>query len=352
MTPRRLTCTICALAAMVLLGAPTAGAQTIDYSEFEDSFESFASDVASSLPLNSSIGNVTPDAYVGKLLSAPPHFSLGVTTGASTIPYDTVKDAMNQLGVDTGTIDQFSGIGVPLPAYTVDLRLGGFVLPFDVGLKLGGVPKTDFGVMPAQLEYFLAGADVRFALVEQTAALPNISIGAGYNYLAGQVFVPDAVPAGYELTIPDPSGGPDSLRFTDPDLTFNWRTSVVDFKAQISKKLLFITPYAGLGTSVGLSAAGGGLFSKLQYSDDGGPYTDVTQSDIDQIEQNFDDAGIDVPDLDPEEGISIASDVDGWAFRAFGGVGFNIFVMRLDLGVGYDILGRNLLGSVSGRIQL
>jgi hypothetical protein len=107
-----------------------------------------------------------------------------------------------------------------------------------------------------------------------------------------------------------------------------------------------------LGTSVGLSAAGGGLFSKLQYSDDGGPYTDVTQSDIDQIEQNFDDAGIDVPDLDPEEGISIASDVDGWAFRAFGGVGFNIFVMRLDLGVGYDILGRNLLGSVSGRIQL
>lgn len=354
---RRTTARVTALAAALLvLMSGLAAAQTVDYSTFEDSFESFATDVASSLPLNSSIGNTTPDAYIGKLLSAPPRFSIGLTTGASTIPYETIETAMNDLNLDTGQINQFSGIGVPLPAYTVDVRLGGFVLPFDVGLKVGGVPRTDFGVMPTEVEYLLAGADVRYAVIEENAVLPNLSIGAGYNFLSGQIFVPNVVNAGYQVDIPDGSGGiQSSLRLSDPDLTFNWQTSVVDFKVQASKKFLVVTPYAGFGTSVGLSSAGGGLFSKLQYDPDGpgaAGYSDVTRGDISDIEDDFNSVGIDPPDIDPEEGISIGSDVNGWAFRAFGGVGFNILALRLDVGVGYDILGRNVLGSVSGRFQL
>ena len=59
------------MAALLVLTSGLAVAQNVDYSTFEDSFESFASDVASSLPLNSSIGNNTPDAYIGQLLSGP-----------------------------------------------------------------------------------------------------------------------------------------------------------------------------------------------------------------------------------------------------------------------------------------
>lgn len=341
-----------AAVALMLVASVAAAQNVVDYQKFEDGFESFAEDVASSLPLNASIGNTTPDAYIGKLLSAPPHFSVGATLGASTIPHATLEDTMDQLEVDTGTIDQFSGLGMPLPAYTVDVRLGGFLLPFDVGVKVGGVPRTDFGVMPADVEYFLAGADIRYAVVEQNPVLPNVSVGAGYNYLSGQIFVPNVADTGYELSVPDPDGGPDSLSMSDPDLRFNWRSSVVDLKAQVSKQFVVVTPYAGLGTSVGISSAGGGLESELQYSDDGGTYENVSQSEIDQIEQGFEDAGIDTPDLDAEQGISIGSSVDGWAFRAFGGVGFNLLALRLDVGLGYDILGRNLQGSISGRFQL
>jgi hypothetical protein len=328
-----------------LLAGGVATAQSVNYEQFEDSFETFASDLASSLPLNSSIGNNTPDAYIGQLLSAPPHFSVGLTTGASTIPYKTVEGTMKDLNLDTGPIDRFSGIGVPFPAYTVDVRLGGFVLPFDVGLKIGGVPRTDFGGLPAELEYFLVGADVRYALIEQNAVLPNLSVGAGYNFLSGQIFVPDVYGQTYSFEIPDGSG--DTLGFSDPDLTFNWQSSVIDLKVQASKKFLFVTPYAGLGTSVGLSSAGGGLVSELQYN--GNPATD---SDIETIEQKFQDAGYDAPELSKDEGIAIGSDVNGWAFRAFGGVGFNILALRLDVGLGYDIMGRNVMGSLSGRFQL
>jgi hypothetical protein len=334
---------------LLVLTSGLAVAQNVDYSTFEDSFESFASDVASSLPLNSSIGNNTPDAYIGQLLSAPPHFSIGVTTGASTIPYKTVEAAMKDLDLDTGQINQFSGIGVPLPAYTVDARVGGFILPFDVGLKIGGVPRTDFGMLPAELEYFLVGADVRYAVIEQGAVLPNVSVGVGYNYLSGQVFVPDVYSNDYTFEIPDGSG--DTLSFSDPDLTFNWQSSVIDFKVQASKQFLVVTPFAGLGTSVGISSAGGGLESKLQY-DDGGGTRDATKSDIKDIEDAFEAAGFDAPELDPDQGIAIGSDVNGWGLRAFGGVGFNILALKLDLGLGYDILGRNVMGSLSARFQL
>jgi hypothetical protein len=335
------------MTALLVLTSGLAVAQNVDYSTFEDSFESFASDVASSLPLNSSIGNNTPDAYIGQLLSAPPHFSIGVTTGASTIPYKTVEAAMKDLDLDTGQIDQLSGIGVPLPAYTVDARVGGFILPFDVGLKIGGVPRTDFGMLPAELEYFLVGADVRYAVIEQGAVLPNVSVGVGYNYLSGQVFVPDVVNAGYSVNIPDGSGGTDSLELSDPDLTFNWQSSVIDFKVQASKQFLVVTPFAGLGTSVGISSAGGGLRSDLTLNG-----SDVTDSTIRTIEDNFEAAGIDPPNLDKDDGISIGSDVNGWGLRAFGGVGFNILALKLDLGLGYDVLGGNLMGSLSARFQL
>ncbi|NBC30990.1 MAG: hypothetical protein GVY29_13485 [Spirochaetes bacterium] len=333
------------MAVLLVLTSGLAIAQNVNYSTFEDSFESFASDVASSLPLNSSIGNNTPDAYIGQLLSAPPHFSIGVTTGASTIPYKTIEAAMKDLDLDTGAIDQFSGIGVPLPAYTVDARVGGFILPFDVGLKIGGVPRTNFGMMPADLEYFLVGADVRYAVIEQGAVLPNVSVGVGYNYLSGQVFVPDVFSGGYSFPVPDGSGR--TLEFTDPDLTFNWQSSVIDFKVQASKQFLVVTPFAGLGTSVGLSSAGGGLDSEVLL--DNNP---ISESQANQLEQDIEDAGFDAPNLDPDQGIAIGSDVNGWGLRAFGGVGFNILALKLDLGLGYDVLGGNVMGSLSARFQL
>jgi len=172
-------------------------------------------------------------------------------------------------------------------------------------------------------------------------------VGVGYNYLSGQVFVPDVYGAGYTMDLSE-AGGP-TLEFTDPDLTFNWQSSVIDFKVQASKQFLVVTPFAGLGTSVGLSTAGGGLESKIIDQSTGNK---LTEDDADQYEQDIKDAGFDAPELDPNQGIAIGSDVNGWGLRAFGGVGFNILALKLDLGLGYDVLGGNLMGSLSARFQL
>lgn len=336
------------LAGLLLLALVTSpvAAQTISYEDFEDGFKSFASDLASGLPLNATIGNTWSDAYIGRLLGGAPHFGVGMTIGASTLPFDTVDQVFTDLGLDMPSdLESFSSYGVPFPAYTADVRLGGFGLPFDFGVKLGGLNSGMFASAPFDFEYLLAGADIRFALVEEEGPKPDVSIGIGYNYLYGEIVVPDVFGSTYSFEIPDGSG--DTLAFEDPDLAFNWGASVIDLKAQVSKEVLILRPFAGFGASYSTAQAGGGLRSRLLKN--GVP---VTQGEIDAIEDQFADAGVAIPELDAEEGISVVSDVSGWGFRVFGGLGFNILLLKMDLSLGYDFLGQNLQAALGARVQL
>ncbi len=335
------------VAVVMLLSLGTqVDAQTISYDDFQEGLESFASDLASGLPLNATIGNTWSDAYIGPLFGAPPHFGVGLTIGASTLPFDTVDQVFTDLGLDMPSdVENFSSYGVPFPAYTADVRLGGFALPFDFGVKIGGLNSGMFGSMPFEFEYLLAGADIRYALVEEEGPKPDISVGIGYNYLYSEIVVPDVFGSTYSFEIPDGSG--DILAFEDPDLAFNWGASVIDLKAQISKKVLILRPFAGLGTSYSTAQAGGGLRSRLLKNG-----TPVSQAEIDAIEAQFAAAGFPIPELDAEEGISVISDVSGWGFRVFGGMGFKILALNLDLGMGYDLLGKNLQASLGARMQL
>jgi len=332
---------------IVLALIPVLGfAQT--YEQYRDSFQQFSDDVANSLPLNAAIGNNSPDAYIGQFLRVPPNFSVGITGGVSTIPYDTVKSVFDDLGITMPSqIADMKNLGVPFPAATVDARVGGFILPFDVGVKFGTLPSSVKALLPSDMdaEFLLAGADVRYALMKGGAAKPTISVGLGYNYLSGSVTAKN-VSSGYQITLPNS----DTVDLSNPDAVFSWSTSVIDLKAQVSKKLLIFTPYAGAGAAMAVSSAGGGLKSDLYYNGSGTP---ATQADIDSIKQAIINAGYPVPDeLSNTEGIQILSDSTGWAFRIYGGTAINILMMHIDLGAGYDLLGKNLQGTVGVRCQL
>ena len=49
-------------------------------------FQTFATAAASSLPLETSVGLNWSDAYIGQF----PHFGIGLTVGAATIPFSAV----------------------------------------------------------------------------------------------------------------------------------------------------------------------------------------------------------------------------------------------------------------------
>ena len=316
-----------ALALLLVFAVTSVPAQTITSDEFKAAFQDFADDLASSLPLTSTIGNNTSDAYIGQLLRVPPNIGFGLTVGAATIPYGTVESLFQELNMEVPSeIKNFDTFGVPNPAYTIDARVGGFVLPFDFGLKFGTLGSGGLNAGDLKMDYLLVGGDIRYAIMEQSVVQPNISVGVGYNYMRGRIEVPDAVEDSYEIEY---DGGSSTLAGS-ADAFLEWETNVIDLKAQISKSLLILTPYAGFGAAYGISSAGGGMIGNFANAED------------------LKDAGIDVDD----DEVSVSSDVTGWSFRVFGGTSVNIILLRLDLGLGYDILGENFLGTVGARVQL
>lgn len=325
-------------------------AQSVDFTAMQSSFDQFATDVANSLPFNALIGLNWSDAYIGQLLGTPPHFGIGLTTGFTTIPFAAVKQVIDQLPSLSlpPEAKYIEAIGFPVPAYTIDARIGGFILPFDVGLKVGyiwpdALKQLGIGVT---MDYLLIGGDVRYALLQENVALPAISVGLGYTFMEGTFGIPGVYSGDIPIANVPGSGG--LLSISNPALNFKWTTNVIDLKAQISKSLLIITPYLGLGAAYGTSTAGGGLTSQLLYN--GNP---ISQSQIDQIIQAFQAAGQPVPSQLNSQGIIVQkSSIPGWAFRTYGGLSLNLAVIKIDLTGMYNFTSNSWGGSVGLRFQL
>jgi hypothetical protein len=337
----------------VLFVAFGAFAQTYDFSQFQTGFTNFAQDVANSLPFNASIGLNWSDAYIGQLIAAPPHFGIGVTMGVTTIPFESIDAVLTATGMTLPPDLEFlRTYGVPLPAYTVDARIGGFILPFDIGIKVGYLAPEwvrNLG-LAVDVDYLMVGADVRYALLKQNVILPAISVGAGYTFMRGGVGVPGILNGPITIgnfEVPDGMGGTTTyvLGFTDPAVNFSWKTNVIDLKAQISKSFLIVTPYLGLGASYGISSAGGGLVSSLTI--DGSP---ATAEQIQQLNDLLEAAGAGY--TLSNQGFDVQASANGWAFRAFGGFSLNILVIRLDVTGMYNFTSGSYGGSLNLRFQL
>jgi len=342
---KRLLCIL-----VVLLAVAGAFAQTtFDFAVFQDAADQFALDVANSLPFNASIGLNWSDAYIGQLLDVPPHFGIGAALGVTTIPTAAVTTLITSLpGVTIpAEISDYLVYGVPIPAYTVEGRIGGFFLPFDIGVKAGYIPPgmlASWGI-PVDVNYLLAGFDVRYALLKDSGFIPAVSVGAGYTFMHGSVAIAGILGGNIDVTSFDIGGTNHTVEFTDPSVTFEWNTNVIDLKAQVSKSLLIFTPYLGLGGSYGISGAGGGLKSTLLI--DG---AEPTQAQIDEYNDLLEASDSDV--RLSNQGFVVQADANGWSFRAFGGASINLLIIRLDLTGMYNFTSGDFGGSVGVRVQL
>ncbi|QQO08235.1 DUF6588 family protein [Breznakiella homolactica] len=296
--------------------------------------DKFADSMAESLPMNSTIGLNWSDAYIGQLISAPPHLGVGVFAGVTTFDMDIIDELAAAMGATVDLdLNKF-----PMPAFGGDLRIGGFFLPFDVGIKFGMLSDLDLGDI--NINYMLVGGDIRYALLKGNAVLPKISIGVGVNYLKGGVGA--TLNKGHRFEI-----GPDYIEVTDPSANFEWETTTLDFKAQISKSFAIITPYLGLGVTHGWSKAGYEIESDILYN--GYPMTDTQAK---QINNALSAQGVPTIDFDGSKGFSSIQSVNGWGFRAFGGFSINIVVIKIDLSGMYNFLDGNYGGTLGIRFQL
>ena len=308
-------------------------------SDLQDGVAAFSKSLAKSLPFNASMGLNWSDAYVGKILpSVPPHFGVGVSLGVTTIEMKPMKKITQFMGFNSlGT----SFDNLYFPAYAAEARIGGFFLPFDIGIKYGTMPTVSMPLASVDFDYSMFGVDLRYALMEQSLIKPNISIGLGFSYMTGGLGA--KVGTGMSMEMTDPvSGTPYTIGLSAPKIGLVWDTKVFELKAQISKSLLIITPYAGIGASYSWSNAGYEVKTQLTG--------DITH--FDDINAALKAAGQKPIVFDAATGISSKENVTGWGLRAFGGLSLNVVLIKFDFTMMINLLDMSYGGQLGIRFQL
>lgn len=338
---RRKIMVLALVLAMIPAAMPLFAQEIADLDTFSKSFETFSEEFAKSLPMNSAIGLNWSDAYIGQILPIP-SLGVGVTTGFTTIPIAVLEDLVDDLGLDSGdALGDIPGIGVPLPGYAFDARVGGFILPFDAGIKFGTIPDMDLG--DVEVGYTNFGIDVRYAVLEGGIVMPKVSVGVGYNYLSGRVSAPMGIGNTTIAEVEDPREGETGtyeLQLSDPNVEFDWSANIFDFKAQVSKQFFVIEPHLGLGASYGTAKTNAGFDTEV-----------TTDPDLPEgltLAQLGKAAGVDIE----TDGIGISTTQNPFVVRAFGGASLNLPFIRFDLGGMYNFNSGAIGATFGARFQI
>jgi len=322
---------------IVILLAISGAYSQVALSDFQSAFEGFADDLAGTLALNSTIGSNWSDAYIGGF----PHFGAGATVGASFVNVDSAKSLFESMG---GSLPSaFDTLGLPIPAAVLTAKIGIPFLPIDVGLKGGYIPPSVGEAINKSsgmsVDYANVGIQVRYAIIKQNVVLPNISIGASYNYQKGSLRKTIGSGATYDVPI---GASTYHVYSSDPEASVEWSANVFDFTVQASKKLLVFIPYVGAGLSVGKSTVKGGVEATVS--------TDYNSNDLDGLEALIESNGGTAPDLS-STGIIYTTDSTAPVFRLYGGFSFRL-VVDLDIQAMYVPAAKSLGGSATLRFQL
>ena len=328
---------------LILFAAFNASAQISVIDDLQKGVVNFSETLAKSLPFNSSLGLAWSDAYIGKFLpSMPPHFGVGAVFGVTTLSVPGLQNVTKLLGYAfPDSRIKLMNDRIILPAWALEARLGGIFLPFDVGVKFGMMPDKNWGKLPYDIKYKMAGADLRWSILDGKTKklLPNLSFGIGFNYLSGGLGVTVGKDTNFMVDTK-------MLTIESPKIGLLWETKGVEAKIHLSKSILIITPYLGMAAGYSWSQAGYEVKSDILI--DGSPISAADKAFIknylsgNKLESmNFID-----------NGISTMVKNKAWNFRAFGGMSFNIMILKLDLGVMYNILDKQFGASLGARIQL
>ena len=254
------------------------------HDEISASMETFSESIFKSVPEAATQQNVWADAYIGKLFpSLIPHFGAGASVGGTALDmtglksaadgiissYKTISEEIGQSIADsTGKYVSLPGINfgiIPdtfiLPTCSADIRLGGVLLPFDIGFcaiatnpsfadkdwtNIQGIPATLMSISSpwdinalgfnGKIDYITLGADLRFRIIPEGDIIPAVSVGGGYYYIAGDIALNSSDSADIEGI---------GKQTTEAGLEISYSTQVVFAQVQVSKKISSYTVFAG-----------------------------------------------------------------------------------------------------------
>ena len=202
-------------------------------------------------------GGLTPGNPLGGL----PHFEIGIGGGVDLAAIDIgpfPKSADLALIQDLPIGDlPFSDIPLPLPLWALHADIGIFpgidvaivkMLSIDVGGKFGFLPNLDFGT--GEVGSTLYGGEVRIGILQDNLAIPGLSLTLGYEGVTGgftltqKDFIKDN-----QVNLPVPGTTATLSGTINGDITIEntYNANVFSGKILLSKNLLFILPYGGVG---------------------------------------------------------------------------------------------------------
>ncbi len=283
----------------------------------ENGLNDFCDDLADVIPNSQTQQNVYAEAWIGKIFPGF-HFGAGVNAGVSALDVSTLKDAALALGVDD--VKDINDTLV-FPTITVDARLGGIILPFDIGVTAMSIDTSkmdsvDKAIDPVAIDFFTLGADIRYAIFQGGFMRPKWSVGAGFYYTKGGVDVDD-----------------DTVKAS---LDFKSTTFMVNTQASI--KLLCLVPFIG----------GRALFSKTSVDW-------KVNADWASIIAKEGDTYYDGVVAALKWGIlpsSFSGSSSGFSVypQVFGGIGLDLLFLNLTVSGSYDIASKIPSAAVSVRV--
>jgi len=315
--------------------------------ELQDVVSSFSEKMAESLPFNTAMGLNWSDSYIGQFLGIPPRFGVGFTTGFTTLNLASMNNLLGYFGINK--LPGKVGFGLPLLGYTVEARIGGFILPFDAGIKIGYLPNYTIPFAEISMdEYMLFGMDLRYSLLPKTFPILKVSAGIGFNHLRGGISRSVKMGSSFDFSGPSISDPPTladyTLNIADPSIGLLWKTNSFDFKLQASASLLIITPYAGLGATFARSTAGYRIKTDVTVEND--IDGSVPLDDVKDLLNTFG-----LRNISPD-GFGRMIDNGGWNLRAYGGVSLNLTALKFDITALYNFTTLSTGFTFGARFQL
>ena len=276
----------------------------------QNGLDDFTDDLRPALSNSQTQQNVWAEAWIGYFIPGF-HCGGGVNAGISTMDTSALKDAALALDIDdAGDVPNT----LVFPTITADFRLGGIILPFDVGINAMKLNTSAISDLSVDIDFFTIGADVRYAVFKGKAFLPTISVGAGVYYTNGSIGVSDDT--------------------AEANLDFSATTFMLS--SQASMKVLFLIPFVGTRVLFAKSSVDWDVKAKWSKI--------LTNGNGDDLLSQAKSWGL-LPGR-------FSGGSSGFAVypQVFAGLGLDLFVLNLTVSGSYDIVSQILSAAVSVRI--
>ncbi len=307
----------------LISGSDTKIPATFDTEKISEGLDDFTFSLIKTAPSTVSHQNMWASAYIGQLLDLPPHLGGGISLGMAQLKTDGIATVMKEMGLTYDVKNLF------LPTLTFDARIGGLLIPFDLGVH-GMMIKNplEFNIQETffSIDYGTVGADIRFPLIKQNAALPNLSLGVGYAYSKGNAGI--------------------SVQNDTARVSAGYESQILQATVQLSKKILIVEPFVGLrGT---LSS------NKRNWSwnyDGTKALNEKTKELLGEEGQNL---LREENNYNSEEwsGFNINKEDPNYTAQIFAGIGFDfLFIAQGTLNVSFDMINQIWAGGLSLRVK-